>query len=187
MALSEDGAALAVAGVHREVWVFDVARGRRAHTLPCAATVGEGDALALAAVPAPGGGFGGDRAYALAVGGQDKAATIWELSLGGHGDGAGCGGHGGGCGHGGGGGGGGARRVLKLARPRDVHAVALSAQSVAVAAGAKVVVVGGAGPRQFGWRDRPDFEAMADLLEGDPEVRLLNKGPWRTCSRATPR
>ena len=35
--------------------------------------------------------------------------------------------------------------------------------------------VGGAGPRQFGWRDRPDFEAMADLLEGDPEVRLLKE------------
>jgi hypothetical protein len=76
------------------------------------------------------------------MGGEDKCVTVWEC----HGK---------------------FKRLLKLTRSRDINSLAFSKDMVAVAAGSRVVITGGCGGHQYSWRDRPDFEHMADLLDGD--------------------
>lgn len=60
------------------------------------------------------------------------------------------------------------KRLLRLTRPRDVNCLSFSRDALCLASGTKVVVLGGLGGKQWSWRDRPDFECMAELLnEGD--------------------
>lgn len=58
------------------------------------------------------------------------------------------------------------RQLMKLARPKDISVVTFSRDSLAIASGHQVTLVGTSGGLSS-WRDRPDFEAMADLMEGD--------------------
>jgi WD40 repeat protein len=140
VALSSDGTLFAVAGVHKEVWLYNVATGHRVHVFHIAAAVGEGQCVAFSVLP---GGSNTPKLYTLGVGGEDKCVTIFECF-------------------------GEFKRVLKLTRSRDINSLAFSQDMVAVAAGSRVVITGGCGGHQYSWRDRPDFEHMADLLDGDP-------------------
>ena len=63
------------------------------------------------------------------------------------------------------------KQQLKIPRKREVHCVTFSDTSIAYAVGRKAVIFGGY--KSYGWRARPDFEVIAEMLDFPESLSIL--------------
>ena len=94
--------------------------------------------------------------YALGIGGEDKAVNVYACGNNGRDDDEGDAGNSESS----------FTRLAKFSLRLDVNSFVFSNDSLVIASGKKVLILGTSGGLAS-WRDRPDFERMADLMDGD--------------------